>query len=78
MRHDQQAIFDQLDDLPLNEKLACLVASCLVDSPAASTEILIDLAMVMARRLEPSQRTRIGWHLNCVAQELGLRARDWN
>jgi hypothetical protein len=76
MRHDKRAIFDSLDDLPLNEKLAFLVASCLVDDAAVSTEILVDLALVMAKRLpESSQRTRLAWHLNAAATELSAK---WN
>jgi hypothetical protein len=75
MRHDQQAIFDQLDNLPLNEKLAFLVASCLVDNPAISVEIIVDLALVMAKHLPVEQKSAVVWHLNNAAEE--LRAR-WN
>jgi len=75
MQHEQQAIYDALDDLPLNEKLASLVLSCLVNDPAISVEIIIDVALVMARHLPADQRARIIWHLTEVAAELDAR---WN
>lgn len=75
MQHERQAIFDALDDLPLNEKLAHLVWSCLVDDPQASCEILIEVALIAAKRLRPDQQTAVCWYLSEAKTELEAK---WN
>ena len=69
MRHDQQ-LQDTLCDLPLRYRLTHLVASLLVDDAQISVEILVGVAMVMAKRLPPEKQTAIAWHLNEISAEL--------
>ena len=79
MRHDQEAIQELLAGLPLNERLAHLALSLLVeDKPAVSIENLLEVAVIMSRHLPKSQRFAVVWHLNAATEELGLRARDFN
>jgi hypothetical protein len=76
MQHDaQQTINDVLRDLPLRQRLTALVLSLLVEDASVSIENLIDVALIMTKRLPPAQRTSVVWHLNAAAEELGAR---WN
>ena len=74
MRHDQQ-LQDTLCDLPLRYRLTHLVASLLVDDAQVSVEVLVGVAIIMAKRLPPEKQTAISWHLKEAIEELTTR---WN
>jgi len=82
MRHDQQQqIIDEvLRGLPLNQRLAALCASCLVDNPQASIEIMLDVVEIMSRHLKPEQRASLAWFLENLRAEIpsALALRRWN
>jgi hypothetical protein len=76
MPHEHDSIQETLRDLPLNEKLAHLVLSLIIeDKPTMSIENLLEVAVIMARHLPPSQQAAVVWYLNAAAAELDAK---WN
>ena len=76
MPHDDHRVIEAvLRGLPLRCRLAHLAASLLVEDGALSVEFLVEVALVMTRRLPPAQQTSIVWDLRECAEE--LRA-QWN
>ena len=77
MSHEhQRAITDALRDLPLTSRLAHLLWSVTIDGNAPlSVELMIEVALVAARHLPPTQKASVVWHLNEAAEELKAR---WN
>ena len=71
MSHEhQRAITDALRDLPLTSRLAHLLWSVTVDDNAAlSVEMMLELTLIAARHLEPTQKAAVSWHLaNAIAE----------
>lgn len=73
LRPEQRIIQDVLETLPFKYRVAHLVWSVTCDNAVLSIEVLIGIAMIMAKRLPPEQRAAVVWHLNEAASELKAR-----
>jgi hypothetical protein len=67
-----RALDDVLCRLPLHDRLAALIVSIVASDPraVAAVENLVSVAVIMARHLNPAQRTAIVWHLRQKTSEL--------
>jgi hypothetical protein len=78
MTPHERELHKALDDLPLVRRLALVLSNIIVDDKAPhSVELLIELALMMAKHLPEPERARIVWHLAAAAEELKACAR-WN
>lgn len=74
---DARAVHEALTGLPVLDRMAALCVSVIAAEPREpnAIAILIEVALMMARHLPPSQRASVIWQLNAAAQELEAR---WN
>lgn len=72
---EQQFYQDVLCNLPLKWKLTVLVSNLLMDDAEMTIENLIDVALIMTKRLPAAQRASVVWALNDAAETLGAK---WN
>ena len=73
MSHDQEVIQELLAALPLNQKLAHLVLSCIVGDAAASVENVAEICVIMAKYVPPEKRAAVIWALQDAANDLSAR-----
>lgn len=73
--HDRE-LHKALYEMPLVRRLAFVLSSIVVDDRAAhSVELIIEVALTMAKHLPPSQRTAVCWQLANALSELEAK---WN
>lgn len=81
MPHDDktaiQTVNDTLRDLPLLDRVAALCASLVHEEPRAPEAlcVLVEVALMLAKHLPPSQQVAVQWHLQNAIED--LRA-QWN
>jgi hypothetical protein len=73
MSPEQEVLQEMLAAVPLNQKLAHLVLSCLVSDAAASVENVAEICVIMAKYVPPEKRAAVIWALRDAANDLSAR-----